>query len=143
MAGERRGVGGGTAEVGGGGRGRTLAGSSPPCRVPRKGIDVHTRARLRGPGLSHPLGAFNKSIQATRGPHTCGHNHRRMSEGGSVRGMTHGGNHCSIPDHPIKTDREAERKEGGKDIYSESEVLTEKSSGTGKSKTNPLHNLPL
>lgn len=58
--------------------------------------------------------------------------------------MTHGGNHCSIPNHPIKTGREAERKRT-REGYKErgSEVLTEKSSGTGKSKTNPLHNLPL
>lgn len=47
----------------GGGEGE----GSPLCRVPRKGIDLHTRARLRSLGLSHPLGAFNKSIQATRG----------------------------------------------------------------------------
>lgn len=57
-------------------------------------------------------------------------------------GMTHGGNHCSLPNHPIKMGREAE-KEPGDDAERESEVLTEKSSGTGKSKTNPLHNLPL
>lgn len=87
-----------------------LAGSSPPCRVLLKGIVEHTRARLRSMDLSHPLGAFNKSIQVTGGPHTCGYNHRRVAEGGSVWGMTHGGNHCSIHDHPIKTDREAERK---------------------------------
>lgn len=53
--------------------------------------------------------------------------------------MTHGGNHCSIFSHPIKTGREVERK-GTREGERESEVLTEKSSGTGKSKTNPLHN---
>lgn len=119
-----------------------LAGSSPPCRVPLKGRDQHTRARLQGLDLSHPLGAFNKSIQATGGPHTCGYNHRRVAEGGSVWGMTHRSNHCSIHDHPIKTERSGEKEDEGS-IYMEGEMLTEKSSGTGKSKTNPLNNLPL
>lgn len=36
--------------------------------------------------------------------------------------------------------RQTEKKN---EIYRGSEVLTEKSSGTGKSKTNPSHNLPL
>lgn len=40
-------------------------------------------------------------------------------KGGSVRGMTHGGNHCSIPDHPIKTTEEQRAKERGKDIERE------------------------
>lgn len=40
-----------------------------------------------------------------------------------------------------QTEKQRRRNEGR--IYRESEVLTEKSSGTGKSKTNPFHNLPL
>lgn len=56
--------------------------------------------------------------------------------------MAHGENHCSIPDRPIKMDREVV-KEAENDVEKESEVLTEKSNGTGESKTNPLHNLPL
>lgn len=73
MAGKQRGVGGEDSGMG------ELAGSSPPCRVPGKGKDLCTRARLCSPGLSHPVGALNKSIQASMGPHTCGHNHRRMA----------------------------------------------------------------
>lgn len=33
--------------------------------------------------------------------------------------MTHGGNHCSIPDYPIKTTEEQRAKERGKDIERE------------------------
>lgn len=39
--------------------------------------------------------------------------------GGSVRGMTHGGHHCSIPDHPIKTTEKQRVKERGKDVERE------------------------
>ena len=100
-------------------RGSHRQGAHPHAECLEKGIDVHTRAGLRGPGLSHPLGAFNKSIQATGGPHTCGHNRRRMVEGGSVRGMTHGGYHCSIP-RPSHQDWQSsrERKNEGR-IYRE------------------------
>lgn len=59
-----------------------------------------------------------------------------------MQGMAHGENHCSIPDRPIKMGREAV-KEAENDVEKESEVRTEKSNGTGESKTNPLHNLPL
>lgn len=56
--------------------------------------------------------------------------------------MAHGENHCSIAERPIKMGREA-MKEVENDTEKESEMLTEKSNGTGESKTNPLHNLPL
>lgn len=59
-----------------------------------------------------------------------------------MQGMAHGENHCSIPGRPSKTGREA-MKEAKNDAEKKSEVLTEKSNGTGESKTNPLHNLPL
>lgn len=43
---------------------------------------------------------------------------------------------------PSRRQRSREKKNEGK-IYIDSEMATEKSSGTGKSKTNPFHNLPL
>ena len=57
-----------------GGSGRELA----PRGVPLKGMVLYTRPRLWGLDLSHPLGAFNKSIQTTGGPNTCGY-HRGMA----------------------------------------------------------------
>lgn len=66
---------------------------------------------------------------------------QKSDEGGLQGGMTHGGDHCSIPEHPIKTTEE-QRERKREDIYRESETLTEKSSGTRKSKPNPFHNLP-
>lgn len=45
-------------------------------------------------------------------------------------------------DRPVKMGREAE-KEAENDVEKESGALTEKSNGTGESKANPLHNLPL
>lgn len=101
------------------------------------------RAWPPSPGLSHPLGAFNKSFQAIGGPHIRGRNHRRTAEGGSVcRGWHMEKIIVPSPGRPIKMGREAE-KEAENDVEKESEVLTEKSNGTGESKTNPLHNLPL
>lgn len=47
-----------------------------------------------------------------------------------------------IVQFPTIPSRQTEKKKEGR-IYRESEVLTEKSSGTGKSKPNPFHNLPL
>lgn len=59
-----------------------------------------------------------------------------------VQGMAHGENHCSIARRPIKMGREA-MKEGENGAEKEREARTEKSNGTGESKTNPHHNLPL
>lgn len=59
-----------------------------------------------------------------------------------MQGMAHGENHCSIAGRRIKMGREA-MKETENDMEKESEMLTEKSNGTGESKANPLHNLPL
>lgn len=64
---------------------------------------------------------------------------QEMAEGGRAGPPTHGSHHCSVRDHPIS----AERKETRERIQAERETLTEKSSGTGESKTNPLDNLPL
>lgn len=89
-------------------------GAHPHAECLEKGDRSTHEGQATGPGpLSSTGGPFNKSIQATGGPHTCGRNHRRTAEGGECEegeagGMTHGGNHCSIPDHPIKTDGEAE-----------------------------------
>lgn len=122
-------------------RGGGVEGS--PCRVPRKGIDLHTRARLRSLGLSHPLGAFNKSIQAIRGPI-----HVAIITGGWPRVGVCGGDDTwrqslfNLQSSHQDRQRSREKKNQGR-RERESEVLTEKSSGTGKSKTNPLHNLPL
>lgn len=114
---------------------------TPPSRFPGKEKDVKRGLGHEARGLNHPLRAFNKSIQATRGLHTCGPNHRRMCRGwecaaGAWGGQHMEGSHCSILDWPMKTGREEEEEAG-------SEALIEKSSGTGESKTNPLHNLPL
>lgn len=51
-----------------------------PLRGGSPGIekDVNPGPGHEAQGLYHPSGAFNKSIQAIRGPHTCGPNHRRM-----------------------------------------------------------------
>lgn len=59
-----------------------------------------------------------------------------------MQGVAHGESHCSIADRHIKMGRKA-IKEAENDAEKESEMLAEKSNGTGESKTNPLHNLPL
>lgn len=89
-------------------------GISPLAESLEKGIDLHTRARLRGLDLSHPLGAFNKSIQATGSPHTCGHNRRRMAKewwGGAARGDDTWRRSLFNPWTSHQDDRGAERKE--------------------------------
>lgn len=132
MAKEQRGA-GGIATVGGG-DGGWLAGSLPSWRVLRKEGKRHTR----GPGygartsLIH-WGPFNKSIQATVSPHTCGPTGGWL-KGGNVGGLSHGGNHCSIPDYAIKTTEEQRKPEA----FIVSEMLAEKSSGTGTSSSNPF-----
>lgn len=96
-----------------GGRGNRW-GFHPHAESLEKGIDLHTRARLRGLDLSHPLGAFNKSIQATGSPHTCGHNRRRMAKewwGGAARGDDTWRRSLFNPWTSHQDDRGAERKE--------------------------------
>lgn len=100
----RRGVGRGTRCRAGG------IGVSAPLRgVPRKRERPEPRAGPRSPGLYHPLGAFNKSIQATRGLIHVALITGGCAEGGSVRGITHGGSHCSNP-RPAHQDRESEEE---------------------------------
>lgn len=83
-------------------------------------MDAHTRASLRGRALSHPLGAFNKSIQATGGPHTCHHNHRSMAKEWECEGDDTRRQSLFRPsDHPIEMTEEQREKERGKDIYGE------------------------
>lgn len=54
-----------------------------PLRRRSPGIekDVNPGPGREARGLYHPPGAFNKSIQAIRGPHACGPNHRKMCRG--------------------------------------------------------------
>lgn len=103
-----------------GGRGKRW-GFHPHAESLEKGIDLHTRARLRGLDLSHPLGAFNKSIQATGSPHTCGHNRRRMAKEWWWGGCE-GGWHMEaiiVQSLNIPSRRQRSREKGNARIYIE------------------------